>query len=328
MKVSDVGERALVELARKICKQGPRIKVGIGDDAAAVDIDGKYIVATTDMLVAGTHFPRGTTAAQMGLKAIVVNLSDLAAMGAEPLGLIFSVGLPRTLDVRFVKDMLRGMDTAARSYNTYVVGGDLDESDEITIAGAAFGLARKGQLLTRSGAKPGDLIAVTGKLGAASAGLKILLGRIPTEGYGRLVRAQLEPRARVREGLVLAKSGGVTSAIDITDGLAANAWQISRMSKVKMILDYEKLPVDPVAEKFARFHGLDVDDFALFGGEDFELLFTVRPRGWGKVRRALKRVGGGVTIIGLVEKGRGALIRRRGKLRSLPDRGYEHFVRT
>ncbi len=328
MKISDMGERALVELARKICKRGPRIKVGIGDDAAAVDIDGKYLVATTDMLVAGTHFPRGMTAAQMGLKAVVVNLSDLAAMGAEPLGLIFSVGMPRNLDVRFVKEMLQGMDRAARSYNTYVVGGDLDEGSEITIAGAAFGLARKGQLLTRSGARPEDLIAVTGKLGAASAGLKMLLDRSPTKGYGRLVRAQLEPRARVKEGQVLAKSGSVTSAIDITDGLAANAWQISRMSKVKMILDYEKLPVDLAAEKFARSRGLDVDNFSLFGGEDFELLFTVRPPGWEKVRRALKRVGGRAAIIGLVEKGRGVFIRRRGKLRSLPDRGYEHFVRA
>lgn len=325
MKISDVGERALVELARRICKRGPRIKVGIGDDAAAVDIDGKYLVATTDMLVAGTHFPRGTTAAQMGFKAVVVNLSDLAAMGAEPLGLIFSVGLPRTLDVGFVKDMLRGMDRAARSYNTYVIGGDLDESDEITIAGAAFGLARKGQLLTRSGARPGDLIAVTGRLGAASAGLKVLLGGIPTKGYEQLVRAQLEPRARVRAGSVLAKSGSVTSAIDITDGLAANAWQISRMSKVKMILNYEKLPIDPVAKKFARSRGLDVNDFALFGGEDFELLFTVRLRGWEKVRQALKRVGATAALIGRATRGRGVFIQRGGKVRTLPDRGYEHF---
>jgi len=92
VEVSDVGERAIVEFARKIFKMGPRVKVGIGDDAAAIAIDDKYLVATTDMLIAATHFPKGTTAAQMGLKAVVVNLSDVAAMGAEPLGLIFSVG--------------------------------------------------------------------------------------------------------------------------------------------------------------------------------------------------------------------------------------------
>ena len=326
MKVSDVGERAIVELARKICKSGPRVKVGIGDDAAAIDIDGKYLIATTDMLIAKTHFPKGTTAEQMGLKAVVVNLSDLAAMGAEPLGLIFSVGLPRTLNVNFVKDMMREMDKVARSYGTYVVGGDLDESDEIIIGGAAFGLVRKGRLLTRSGARPGDMIAVTGELGKASAGLKILIDKIPAKGYERLVKAQLEPRARVKEGLALANSGGVTSAIDTTDSLAANAWQVSRMSRVKMIFDYEKLPINSTVKKFSRSRGLKVDDFILFGGEDFELLFTVRPSGWKKVQRAFRRLGTTVTLVGKVLKGRGVFIRRRGEMKNLPDRGYEHFV--
>jgi len=326
VKVSDVGERAIVELARKICKSGPRVKVGIGDDAAAIDIDGKYLIATTDMLIAKTHFPKGTTAEQMGLKAVVVNLSDLAAMGAEPLGLIFSVGLPRTLNVNFVKDMMREMDKVARSYGTYVVGGDLDESDEIIIGGAAFGLVRKGRLLTRSGARPGDMIAVTGELGKASAGLKILIDKIPAKGYERLVKAQLEPRARVKEGLALANSGGVTSAIDTTDSLAANAWQVSRMSRVKMIFDYEKLPINSTVKKFSRSRGLKVDDFILFGGEDFELLFTVRPSGWKKVQRAFRRLGTTVTLVGKVLKGRGVFIRRRGEMKNLPDRGYEHFV--
>ena len=315
-----------MELARKICKSGPRVKVGIGDDAAAIDIDGKYLIATTDMLIAKTHFPKGTTAEQMGLKAVVVNLSDLAAMGAEPLGLIFSVGLPRTLNVNFVKDMMREMDKVARSYGTYVVGGDLDESDEIIIGGAAFGLVRKGRLLTRSGARPGDMIAVTGELGKASAGLKILIDKIPAKGYERLVKAQLEPRARVKEGLALANSGGVTSAIDTTDSLAANAWQVSRMSRVKMIFDYEKLPINSTVKKFSRSRGLKVDDFILFGGEDFELLFTVRPSGWKKVQRAFRRLGTTVTLVGKVLKGRGVFIRRRGEMKNLPDRGYEHFV--
>ncbi|MCS7131497.1 MAG: thiamine-phosphate kinase, partial [Hadesarchaea archaeon] len=204
LKLSDVGERALVELARAICAKGPKVEVGIGDDAAAIDIDGRYLVVTTDMLVAGWHFPPGTTAEQMGLKAVIVNLSDLAAMGAEPLGLVFSVGLPRDLDVEFVRKMIRGMDATARKYGTYVVGGDLDESEEIIIAGAAFGLARKRMLLTRSGAKPGNIVAVTGSLGAAAAGLKILLERLPSRGYEGLIKAQLEPSARVKEGMALA----------------------------------------------------------------------------------------------------------------------------
>jgi thiamine-monophosphate kinase len=325
MKLSDVGERALVELVREICRRGPRVRVGIGDDAAAIDIDGSCLVTTTDMLVASKHFPPRTTPEQMGRRAVVVNLSDLAAMGAEPLGLIFSVGLPRKLEVKFVERLVRGMDVAAREHGTYVVGGDLDESGEMVISGAAFGVARKRELLTRSGARAGDLIAVTGRLGAAAAGLRLLLKRLPAKGYRALVRAQLEPRARVREGMVLARSGFVTSAIDVTDGLAANLWQLARESKVKLVVDRANVPEHPLVRKFVTRHGFGVDDFVLFGGEDFELLFTVRPRGWEKVRRALKRVGATAALIGRVAKGRGVFIQAEGKTWALPDRGYEHF---
>ena len=324
MKISDFGERALVELARRTFKHGPRIKVGIGDDAAAIDIDGRYLIVTTDMLVAGTHFPHGTTAEQMGIKAVIVNLSDIAAMGAEPLALIFSVGLPRELDVDFVRRMIRSMDVTARRYGAYVVGGDLDETDDITIAGAAFGLAPKGQLLTRSGAKPGDIIAVTGQLGAASAGLKILLEQLPSKGYEKLIKAQLEPIARVREGMLLAKNGA-RAAIDLTDGLAANLWQVSRMSKAKLIIDRDKVPIHPLVNKLSERHGFDVEEFAFFSGEDFEMLFTLRRDIWEKVRHALKRIGTDSTAIGYVSNGRGVYIQKQGALEKLPDRGYEHF---
>lgn len=314
----------MVELARKICKSGPRVKVGIGDDAAAIDIDGRYLVATTDMLVAGTHFPHGVTAKQMGHKAVIVNLSDLAAMGAEPLALIFSVALPRRMDVNFVRRIIESMDLTARKYGTCVVGGDLDESDDITIAGSAFGLASKGQLLTRSGAKPGDVIAVTGMLGAASAGLKILLERLPPKGYEELIEAQLEPIARVREGMLLAKNG-VRAAIDITDGLAANLWQMSRSSKVKMIINLGDVPIPALVKKFAKRHGFDVEEFGLFGGEDFELLFTVQRGKWRRLQAALKQIGATATAIGRVMKGRGVYVQELGILKKLPDRGYEHF---
>lgn len=325
MKLSEAGERALVELARKICRRGPQVRIGIGDDAAAIDIDGSCLVATTDMLVASRHFPPRTTPEQMARRAVVVNLSDLAAMGAEPLGLIFSVGLPRELEVKFVERLVRGMDVAAREHGTHVVGGDLDESEEVVISGAAFGVARRRELLTRSGARAGDLIAVTGRLGAAAAGLGLLLKRLPAKGYRALVRAQLEPRARVREGKVLARSGFVTSTIDVTDGLAANLWQLARESKVKFVVDRANVPEHPLVRKFVTRYGFDADDFVLFGGEDFELLFTVRPRGWEKVRRALKRVGATATTIGRVAKGKGVFIQVKGKTRALPDRGYEHF---
>jgi len=125
--------------------------------------------------------------------------------------------------------------------------------------------------------------------------------------------------------MVLARSGFVTSAIDVTDGLAANLWQLARESKVKLVVDRANVPEHPLVRKFVTRYGFGVDDFVLFGGEDFELLFTVRPRGWEKVRRALKRVGATATMIGRVAKGKGVFIRAKEKTRTLPDRGYEHF---
>jgi len=262
----------------------------------------------------------------MGHKAVVVNLSDVAAMGAEPLALLFSVGLPRKLEVSFVRRIVRSMDAVARRYGTYVVGGDLDETDDITITGVAFGVADCQRLLTRSGARPGNLIAVTGELGSAAAGLKILLEKLPSEGYERLLRAQLEPAARVREGVLLAKSGKVTATIDVTDGLAANLWQISRESGAKLIIDYARLPVHRLTQKLAVHQKINSDDFVLFGGEDLELLFTVRRGGLARVQKALERVGTRVTVIGRVAEGRGVFMKKRGKIQKLPDRGYEHFV--
>ena len=326
MNLSDVGERTLVELARKICKRGARVRVGIGDDAAVIDLDNrKCAVLTTDMLVASKHFPPGTSPEQMGRKAVVVNVSDLAAMGAEPLGLIFSVGLPRRLEVKFVERLVREMDAAAREYGTYVVGGDLDESEEIIISGAAFGVTHRRKFLTRSGARVGDLIAVTGRIGAAAAGLNLLLKRLPVESYHALVKAQLEPRARLQEGRALARSGFVTAAIDVTDGLAANIWHLAKESKVKIVVDRNNIPEHPLVRKFAVEHGFNVDDFVLFGGEDFELLFTVRPRGWKKVRLMLERIDTTATMIGCVTKGKGVFIKSNEQTKSLPNRGYEHF---
>jgi len=325
MRIRELGERALVDLARRICTPGPRVRVGIGDDAAAIDIDGDYLVATTDMLIGRVHFPSGTSAKHMGHKAVVVNLSDLAAMGAKPLGLVFSVGLPRGIEADFVRDLLKSMDAGARSYGTHLVGGDLNESDDIIISGTAFGTVPKGQLLTRSGARVGDLVAVTGELGAATAGLKILLEQLPQRGYRKLVTASANPTARLREGRFLAESGHVTSAIDVTDGLAANLWQISRMSKVKLSVGYEKLPINPMVRKFAAEHGFDERDFTLFGGEDFELLFTVRKKGWNKVKRGLARRGTKASAIGEVARGRGVYLRTEQKAEKMPDRGYEHF---
>jgi thiamine-monophosphate kinase len=323
--VSDVGEVPLVELARKICKSGPRVKLGPGDDAAVVETDGIYLVVTTDMLVSRTHFPPGTEAEQIGHKAVVSNLSDLAAMGADPLGLVFSIAFPRSTEIDFVKRLLKGLDKTSREYGAYVVGGDLDESDDVIIAGTAFGIAPNGKYITRSGAKPGDLVAVTGSLGAAAAGLKILLDGLKARGFKQLIKAQLEPKARVREGKLIAQSGRATSMIDITDGFAASLWLIARESGVKIVVDEDKLPIDDLTKRFAHKYGLSAKDLALFGGDDLELIFTIKREGWEKVESEIRGIGSDITLIGEVKEGKGVYIRRGEEIEKLPDRGYRHF---
>jgi len=326
MKLSDVGEQALVESARRIFKSGGPVRIGIGDDAAAFDIGGgKCLVVTTDMLTANVHFPLGTKPEQIGHKAVVVNLSDLAAMGAKPLALVFSVALPRDLEVDFAKRIMKGMETGAKEYGAYVVGGDLDESREISIAGTAFGIAKREELLRRSSAEEGDVVAVTGNFGAASVGLKILLEKMPMKGYENLVKAQLMPNARVKEGMALAKNGSVRAAIDVSDGLSTNLWHLARESKVKLVIDKDKIPVNPLAKKFCLKNGLDIDEFFLFGGEDFELIFTAKRKKWTSIEKTLKRLGTGATEIGSVEKGRGVILIEGKKTRPLEDRGFEHY---
>ncbi|MEW6592491.1 MAG: thiamine-phosphate kinase [Candidatus Hadarchaeota archaeon] len=325
MKLSQVGEKKLIEVARKVFRKGPKVRIGIGDDAAVIDLDGAGLVATTDMLVSSTHFPPGATPEDMARKAVVTNLSDLAAMGAEPLGLLFSVALPRKLDMAFVRRMMLEMDSVAKEYGTYVVGGDLDESDEIIIAGVALGRVKKWKPLTRAGAEAGDLVAVTGNIGSASAGLRILMDKLPQKRFKALTDAQLRPAARVREGLALGKSGVVTSAVDITDGLAANLWQLAKESGVMIEIERESLPEDPLVSCLCYERGFRPDDFVLYGGEDFELLFTVRPGGWRKVLNALKRLGTKATVIGKVSRGKGVFVFENWRKRRLPDRGYEHF---
>jgi thiamine-monophosphate kinase len=299
--------------------------VGIGDDAAVLDIDGIDLVVTTDILAAGTHFPPGTSPEQMARKAVVANFSDLAAMGAKPLAILFSIAFPKDLKLSFVRRLLKSMDSVAREYGAFVVGGDLDESGEIVVAGTALGLVRKGRSLTRSGAKVGDLVAVTGTLGKASAGLKILLEKLPRRGFHELVRAQLEPRARVREGGILAENSCVTAAIDLSDGLASDLWQLAKASTVKIIIERESIPADPLVIEFSREYGFDPDNFVLYGGEDFELLFTVKAREWRKIFRAFRKKGMKITPVGRVVRGKGVYIRVEGKTQPLPDRGYEHY---
>ncbi len=326
MNLGDAGEKALLEMAGDICDKDYCVRVGVGDDAAVFEMGDEFLVISTDMLVEGVHFIRDWGPEFLGKKGVVANLSDLAAMGAHPLGLVFSFGAPSSEDVDFVSDLLKSINSTARSYGSYVIGGDMNESEKIITSGTSFGRIDEAEILLRSGAEPGDVIGITGKLGEASAGIEALLSKEHSlSSWKSLESALFGPVARVKEGRTLAESGHVTSCIDITDGLVTDAWRISRASEVGLILEEEKIPVNEAVLEFAQGIGKDPDEFFLYGGEDFELLFTANAENWKDLKDRFEDSETKISKIGEVTSEEGVHIRIDGSLEKLPDRGYDHF---
>lgn len=310
MTTSD--RRLLPHLLRALTPAGREVLAGAGDDDCAVvrwPGSRDLLLLTTDMLHASADFPPGTTPLQMGWMASAVNLSDLAAKGARPLYLLMAVGLPK-FDPAFARELARGMDLCARRYGARIVGGDLDKTREITIAGTAVGRARR--WVGRGGARPGDLVGATGPLGVAESVLLHLRKRRPLPG--RLARKRfLEPAPRVREGLRLARSA--TAMTDVSDSLALSLHDLARASGVGFRLDPGALPLEPAVKAAARL-GADPRDLALYGGGDFGLLFTYPPRAEGALRRTVRFHRLGVAT------------RRRGVSLGddpIEERGYSHF---
>jgi len=322
----ELGERKIIGLILNCLDPMPSMPVPFGDDVSAVDIgNGKLAVIKTDMLVGKTDVPPGMTLRQAARKAVVMNISDLAAKGVQPLAILASIGVPRSLTEKDIRQIGRGLNEGAREYNAYVLGGDTNEASDLVISCTAFGICEKRHLMKRSGAKPDDIVAVTGFFGKTSSGLKILLEHFfaPPKLRRELVHAVCVPHARLREGLALAQTQSVTSSIDSSDGLAWSLHEISRASNVGFIID--NLPVASEAKQFAKIHSLDSSELSLYGGEEYEFLVTIKPRLWGRVKKAVEQVGGSLIKIGLVTKGKALLLRAEGENVPIEVRGWEHF---
>lgn len=322
----ELGERKIINLILNCLDQMPNMPVPFGDDVSAVDIgNGKLAVIKTDMLVGKTDVPPHMTLRQAARKAVVMNISDLAAKGAQPLALLASIGVPRAFTKKNIQQVGRGLNEGAREYNAYVLGGDTNEASDLVISCTALGICEKRHLMKRSGAKPGDIVAVTGLFGKTSSGLKILLEHFfaPPKLKTRLVRAVCMPKARLREGLALAQTRAATSSIDSSDGLAWSLHEISRASNVGFVID--NLPVAPQAEQFAEIHHLDLKELSLYGGEEYELLVTIKARLWEKAKKAVEHVGTSLIKIGVVTKEKKLLLETEGKTILIDARGWEHF---
>ena len=324
----EFGERKIIDLILECLDQMPNMPIPFGDDVSAVDIGrGKLAVIKTDMLVGKTDVPQGMSLWQAARKAVVMNISDLAAKGVQPLALLAAIGVPRGLSRKGIQQMGKGLNAGAREYNAYVLGGDTNEASDLVISCTAFGICQKRYLIKRSGAKPGDYVAVTGFFGKTASGLKILMENlsVPPEIREELVNAVLVPHARLREGLALAQTQAATASIDSSDGLAWSLHEISLASDVGFVLD--NLPIAQEAERFAKIHDLDPVELTLYGGEEYELLVTIQPKLWQNAKKAVENVGGSLIRIGLVTKEKALILKTVGKTVSIETRGWEHFRR-
>lgn len=318
---AELGERKIIEIILERLEPMPLMPIPFGDDVSAIDIgQGKLMVIKTDMLVGKTDVPPGMNLWQAARKAVIMNISDLAAKGVEPIAVLASVGVPRGYVKKDVEQVGKGLNDGAREYDAYVLGGDTNEASDLIISCSAFGVGTKRRLMLRSGAKPGDYVAVTGLFGNTAAGLKILLRGLSAEPQMRkqFVDAVLMPHARVREGAALAQTRAVTASIDSSDGLAWSLHEISRASNVGFLI--EKLPVDVKVEEFAKMHHLDPVELSLHGGEEYELVVTVKPKLWKTAEKAAPLIK-----IGFVTKERSLLLKAGKKTIPIEARGWEHF---
>ena len=335
MKVSELGEFGLIDLLAKMAYRAQnnrkvswqQLIIGIGDDAAAWRSDASTQLATIDSFIQDVHFSLGVTSWEdLGWKAMAVNLSDIAAMGGTPRYALVSLALPGHTEVEDVTALYKGMIELAKQFEVAIVGGDTSSAPlvaiNITVLGSAGGQDK--HILTRSAARPGDKVAVTGKLGAAAAGVEMLNRKLKfsPEVTASLKKACLRPYPRIAEGQLLVAQG-VKTAIDISDGLIQDLSHICKASQVGARIEINRVPIQP--EVRANF-GDRALELALSGGEDYELLFTAGTEVVDKVKKAASCP---VTIIGEMvadETSQITLINKKGKPFNLDKTGWEHFA--
>ena len=321
MKLSDIGERKAIELISKILSRGDAA-VWIGDDCAAIDLDKKYLLVSTDMISQKTHIPKEMTPFQIGYFIVAINLSDIAAKGGKTLGLVLSLGLPKSTSESYLKELMRGADACATRFDTCIVGGDTKESHDVTVCGTAFGIIKKDEFMPRKGVKPEDIVAVTGALGRASAGYSALKHHIQNQD---VLEGLLKPVPRLKEGRALAVEKIVSSCMDISDGLSASLYQLQELNHVGFEIYQEQIPISLELLNLQKQLKIDVYKHVLHFGGDYELLITIPPDKFDRAVKSVEKTGTNLTAIGKATKAKDILIVSKNVKKILKNRGYEHF---
>lgn len=316
----------MARLLARLPRPSASVLVGPGDDAAVLTpVRNERLVVTTDAVVEGVHFSRiFSTPADIGHKALAANLSDLAAMAATPRWALLSLVLPGSWLVADVELLVDGLSALAGLHGVSVVGGNITRTDgPLVVDVTAGGEVRSRRWLTRSGARAGDDVWVSGTIGAASAGLEMLKAG---QTDGPAITRHRRPEPRLRLGVAMGRGRAARAAMDLSDGLSDALTQVAAASGCGVRIDGQALPIDGHAAEWWRGHGVDPVNAALAGGEDYELLFAVAKRGGGRLRNVTRQVADPpLTKIGVFTKDAGVLVvDRNGREEQLP-KGFQHF---
>jgi len=325
MKIEDIGEFELIEIIRNTIGETPNLLLGIGDDACAWTFHAGIHLATTDSLVEGIHFnPKLARWYDLGYKALAVNLSDIAAMGGLGSIALVSLALPGDIQVEDIVSFYQGMLELARESEVSIGGGNISRSPLISITVSLIGTGSVAGMLKRSGARKGDLVAITGFPGSAAAGRTVLYNPCTPDGEYTtpLVQSFIKPVPRLAQGHVL-KNEGASSAIDISDGLLADLGHLLTASGLGATIDVDKLPLEPLIK--SGFSLKQAAELALSGGEDYELLFTASKNA---MKNIAKEIGVQMSIIGRITEappGHIELTGENASLVNLNTAGWKHF---
>ncbi|MFZ5943545.1 MAG: thiamine-phosphate kinase [Bacillota bacterium] len=337
MKVKDIGEFGLISTFAQNCIfNKSELIVGIGDDAAVLPLDkDNYLLAASDMLIENLHFlTNSSTPFQIGYKAIAVNFSDIAAMGGWPTGVLISLGIPPYTSVDFIEEIYFGMKEICSKYNANIIGGDtVSTINDIIINVSVLGKVKKNELHLRSHAKVNDVVFCTGTLGDSAAGLAIIKSKdkditLPPSVKNILLKKHLAPEPCLIESKVLNIHKGLNALNDISDGLASEIHEIAEASNVGIYLYPEKIPISNEAKLASDSLGINPLDWALYGGEDFQLVGTISSHNFDQIKDIFKRkLGREIYDIGKVTDLPGVYFidRKSNKRKEIDKKGYNHF---
>lgn len=335
--VADMGEFGLIDRIQKMLPEFEHQKliIGIGDDAAVIRInEHRALLITGDIQVENQHFRmKNISSYQLGRRAMAVNLSDIAAMGGQPTYALVSLGFPKSFHLSDFDELFRGMKDELAVFSAYIIGGNLSITQkELIIDITLLGEASPDHVLTRSGARPGDRIFVTGNLGESGAGFYVLkkYGKNYHREFHNLVQKHLQPVPRVEIGQRIAQSGFATAMIDVSDGIASDLNHICTMSGVGAEIYQERIPLPDGIDKVTYFSGKSTLYLAIHSGEDYELLFTMKPDSPDTIIHSISNETGiAITEIGkilTIESGF-QLIDLQNRRVPIQPKGWDHFSR-